>query len=62
LNNGFFPEYYSGNLYPGGPVGESVYFEESHNWVLRQRVDYNNLFEFFDPYGLLPDKEISSIS
>ena len=45
LNNGFFPEYYSGNLYPGGPVGESVYFEESHNWVLRQRVDYNNLFE-----------------
>ena len=45
LTTGFFPEYYSGQLYPGGPSGESLYFEESHNWVLRQRVDYNNLFE-----------------
>lgn len=45
LTTGFFPEYYSGNLYPGGPVGESMYFEETHNWVLRQRVDYNNLYE-----------------
>ena len=43
--NGFFPEYSGGVLYPGGPVGESMYFEESHNYVLRQRVDYNNLFE-----------------
>lgn len=45
LNSGLFPEYYSGTLYPGGPSGESIKFEETHNWVLRQRVDYNNLFE-----------------
>jgi hypothetical protein len=45
LTTGFFPEYYSGVLYPGGPVGESMYFEETHNWILRQRVDYNNLYE-----------------
>ena len=45
LTTKFFPEYYSGVLYPGGPVGESMYFEETHNWVLRQRVDYNNLYE-----------------
>jgi hypothetical protein len=45
LTTGFFPEYYSGVLYSGGPVGESMYFEETHNWILRQRVDYNNLYE-----------------
>ena len=45
LKNGFFPEWNKGVLYPGGPVGESMYFEQSHNYVLRQRVDYNNLFE-----------------
>ena len=45
LTTGFFPEYYSGVLYPGGPIGESLSFEETHNWVLRQRVDYNNLYE-----------------
>lgn len=45
LTSGFFPEYYSGVLYSVGPVGESMYFEETHNWILRQRVDYNNLYE-----------------
>lgn len=45
LSNGYFPEYYRGELYPGGPSGESLYFEESHNFVIRQRVDYNNLYE-----------------
>ena len=45
LNSGFYPDYQTGITYPLGPIGESVYFEESHNFVLRQRVDYNNLFE-----------------
>jgi hypothetical protein len=45
LNSGFYPDYQTGITYPSGPIGESVYFEESHNFVLRQRVDYNNLFE-----------------
>ena len=45
LNSGFYPDYQTGITYPSVPNGESVYFEESHNFVLRQRVDYNNLFE-----------------
>jgi hypothetical protein len=45
LRTGFYPEYQNGITFPSGPSGESLYFEESHNFVLRQRVDYNNLFE-----------------
>jgi hypothetical protein len=48
LNSGFYPDYQTGITYPSGSgssIGESIYFEESHNFVLRQRVDYNNLFE-----------------
>ena len=45
MKNGYFPEYNKNTLYPGGPIGESVFFEECHNFVLRQRVDYNNLYE-----------------
>ena len=45
LRTGFFPQWNSGILYPGGPTGDSMYFQLSHNYVLRQRVDYNNLFE-----------------
>ena len=36
LNNGFFPEYLN---------NESIYFKEKHNYVLRNRMDYNNLYE-----------------
>lgn len=45
LNSGFYPQYQINSTYPGGSDGESIYFEESHNFVLRQRVDYNNLYE-----------------
>lgn len=45
LTNGFFPLWNDGELYPAGPVGESIYFEDTHNFVLRNRVDYNNLYE-----------------
>jgi hypothetical protein len=45
LNSGFYPDYQTGITYTSGSIGESIYFEESHNFVLRQRVDYNNLFE-----------------
>lgn len=45
LSNGYFPQYFNGTLYPGGPIGESLFFEETHNFVIRQRVDYNNLYE-----------------
>lgn len=45
LASGLYPLWNSGNLYPLGPVGESMYFDESHNFVLRNRVDYNNLYE-----------------
>lgn len=45
LNSGNFPQYQYGELYVGGPLGESIYFEESHNFILRQRMDYNNLYE-----------------
>jgi subtilisin-like proprotein convertase family protein len=34
LLNGFYPK-----------NGEPMYFSESHNWMVRNRVDYNNLFE-----------------
>ena len=37
-----------------------VLYEEKENsghWV--GLLKYNNLFEFFDPYGLIPDKELS---
>ena len=36
LTNGFFPEYQK---------NESVYFTQKKNYVLRNRMDYNNLFE-----------------
>jgi hypothetical protein len=36
LNNGFFPEYQQ---------SEPVYFKQKKNWVIRNRIDYNNLFE-----------------
>ena len=45
LSNGFYPQYQINTTYPGGPVGEPLYFEPTHNYVLRQQVDYNNLFE-----------------
>jgi hypothetical protein len=43
LNNGFFPEY---------KKGQTMYFKERHNYVLRNRMDYNNLFELtlYDTY------------
>jgi hypothetical protein len=37
-----------------------VLYEEKENnghWI--GLLKYNNLFEFFDPYGLIPDKELS---
>ena len=34
LLNGFYPK-----------NGEPMYFVEGHNWMVRNRVDYNNLFE-----------------
>jgi hypothetical protein len=36
LKSGRFPEYQN---------SEPLYFTERHNWILRNRVDYNNLFE-----------------
>jgi len=36
INSGFFPEYQS---------IEPIYFKERHNYVLRNRVDYNNIYE-----------------
>ena len=36
LNNGYFPM---------TGTGEPIYFSEKKNWILRNRVDYNNLFE-----------------
>ena len=36
LSNGLFPEYLS---------GESIYFLQKQNYILRNRMDYNNLFE-----------------
>ncbi len=36
INTGFFPEYQS---------LEPVYFKQRHNYVVRNRVDYNNLYE-----------------
>jgi hypothetical protein len=36
LNNGFFPEYLK---------NQTMYFTEKHNYVLRNRMDYNNLYE-----------------
>ena len=37
-----------------------VFYEEKENsghWI--GLLKYNSLFEFFDPYGLIPDKELS---
>lgn len=31
--------------YPTSSLNEPVEFKEKHNWLLRNRVDYNNLFE-----------------
>jgi hypothetical protein len=47
LNSGYFPLWNSTDpTYPSSPVlGDSLEFVESHNWVLRNRMDYNNLFE-----------------
>jgi hypothetical protein len=36
LLNGYFPDW---------TLGESMFFSEKKNWILRNRVDYNNLFE-----------------
>ena len=36
LRNGFFPEY---------KLNQTMYFLEKHNYVLRNRMDYNNLYE-----------------
>lgn len=36
LNNGYFPDY---------KLGEPMSWSEKKNWILRNRVDYNNLFE-----------------
>lgn len=36
LSNGFFPEYQK---------SEPIFFQERHNYVLRNRMDYNNLYE-----------------
>ena len=36
LTDGYFPDY---------RLGDPVYFSEKKNWILRNRVDYNNLFE-----------------
>ena len=36
LKTGFFPEYLK---------NETMYFTEKHNYVLRNRMDYNNLYE-----------------
>ncbi len=47
LNSGYFPLWNSTGLtYPSSTVtGESMQFVETHNWVLRNRMDYNNLYE-----------------
>lgn len=45
LKNGFLPESYKGETYPFGPEGESMYFEEASSFLIRQRVDYNNIYE-----------------
>jgi hypothetical protein len=33
------------NYYPTSALNQPVKFEEKHNWILRNQVDYNNLFE-----------------
>jgi hypothetical protein len=38
--------------YPTSSLNEPVEFKEKHNWILRNRVDYNNLFEI-NYYDLL---------
>jgi hypothetical protein len=45
LKSGLFPEYNSNFTYPNGPIGESLFFEESDSFIIRQKVDYNNLYE-----------------
>ena len=34
--------------------------ESVGHWVAL--LKYNNIFEFFDPYGLIPDKELAWVS
>jgi hypothetical protein len=44
LKNNYFPK-----------EGENVEFAERHNWILRHRLDYNNVLEL-NYYGLLDSK------
>ena len=40
-----------------------ILYEDSPNaghWTAL--LKYNNIFEFFDPYGLIPDKELAWVS
>jgi hypothetical protein len=52
LSNGLYPDWTSGELYPNGPVGEPIWFRQTKSWVLRHRVDYNNLYELSLKSGL----------
>ena len=47
LRSGNFPLYNSQDLTWTGSsqLGDSMNFVETHNWVLRNRMDYNNLYE-----------------
>lgn len=31
--------------YPVSSEGDNIYFAEKHNWILRNRVDYNNIYD-----------------
>jgi hypothetical protein len=44
--------------YPTTKNSEPIAFEEKHNWLLRNRVDYNNLFEI-NYYDILKHNEQS---
>lgn len=48
LKNGFFPVYQD---------GEPIYFVQSKNYVLRNRVDYNNLYELLLNWTVKYDSE-----
>jgi len=47
LNTGYFPLWNSTNsTYPSSTeTGDTMNFVETHNWVLRNRMDYNNLYD-----------------
>ena len=49
LRNGYFPTSIAGSL-ESGQGNDPMKFVEKKNWILRNRVDYNNLFEinYFD--------------